>query len=278
MKKILFFISSLFIAVNSMANMTVLDTSYVDVVYRYTVIDTIKQQKKEIMDVTLVGKNFVKYQSWGAILVDSAWVEKYGEIRNCNNNEERRFYNALSKQFKPHITILIKDLSAKSLFYKEFIGDFLYYYEPLPEFKWVISEDNTKELLGYQCRMATVDFRGRHWTAWFAEDLAIPFGPWKFEGLPGMILEMYDDSGTHRFEATEIINNRCEIKKPTQEYIDTYYFETTRERFNKSKMEYCLDPVTKLVSNGIMTNPTDSEGNPKAAVRRRQFYNPLELE
>ena len=135
MKKILFFISSLFIAVNSMANMTVLDTSYVDVVYRYTVIDTIKQQKKEIMDVTLVGKNFVKYQSWGAILVDSAWVEKYGEIRNCNNNEERRFYNALSKQFKPHITILIKDLSAKSLFYKEFIGDFLYYYEPLPEFK-----------------------------------------------------------------------------------------------------------------------------------------------
>ena len=63
MKKILFFISSLFIAVNSMANMTVLDTSYVDVVYRYTVIDTIKQQKKEIMDVTLVGKNFVKYQS-----------------------------------------------------------------------------------------------------------------------------------------------------------------------------------------------------------------------
>ena len=93
-----------------------------------------------------------------------------------------------------------------------------------------------------------------------------------------MILEMYDDSGTHRFDATEIINNRCEIKKPTQNYIDTYYFETTRARFNKSKMEYCLDPVTKLVSNGIMTNPTDSEGNPKAPVRRRQFYNPLELE
>lgn len=72
MKKILFFISSLFIAVNSMANMTVLDTSYVDVVYRYTVIDTIKQQKKEIMDVTLVGKNFVKYHDKFLLEISSA--------------------------------------------------------------------------------------------------------------------------------------------------------------------------------------------------------------
>lgn len=49
--------------------------------------------------------------------------------------------------------------------------------------------DSTKTILDYPCQMATCDFRGRQWTAWFAPDIPISDGPWKFGGLPGLIME-----------------------------------------------------------------------------------------
>ena len=49
--------------------------------------------------------------------------------------------------------------------------------------------------------MATADFRGRRWTAWFATDIPVSDGPWKLGGLPGLILEAYDDGQQHVFTA-----------------------------------------------------------------------------
>ena len=47
--------------------------------------------------------------------------------------------------------------------------------------------------------MAVSDFRGRRWTAWFAPDISISDGPWKFSGLPGLIMEAYDTENHYRF-------------------------------------------------------------------------------
>ena len=50
-------------------------------------------------------------------------------------------------------------------------------------------------------RLATADFRGRRWTAWFATDIPISDGPWKLGGLPGLILEAYDKGHQYTFTA-----------------------------------------------------------------------------
>ena len=50
-------------------------------------------------------------------------------------------------------------------------------------------------------RLATTDFRGRHWTAWFATDIPVSDGPWKLGGLPGLILEAYDKGHQYTFTA-----------------------------------------------------------------------------
>lgn len=75
------------------------------------------------------------------------------------------------------------------------------YTEPYEPQSWEIT-DSTKNILGYECIMATSDYHGHHWTAWFSPEIPIQDGPWKLSGLPGLILEACEESGQHHFTAT----------------------------------------------------------------------------
>ncbi len=57
--------------------------------------------------------------------------------------------------------------------------------------KWELLE-KTKKIGGFTCNSAKIKFRGRTFIAWYTMEIPIPFGPWKFKGLPGFILEVYE--------------------------------------------------------------------------------------
>lgn len=84
------------------------------------------------------------------------------------------------------------------------MGECGYYEEPFSEIDWVINEDSTKTVLGYQCVMASTDYHGREWTVWFTPEIPLQDGPWKFCGLPGLVMEASEPSGQHRFSITGI--------------------------------------------------------------------------
>lgn len=67
------------------------------------------------------------------------------------------------------------------------------YEEPIEEISWSLQGEDTKVIAGYQTSKATCSFRGRSYTAWYTPEIPIEVGPWKFQGLPGAILEVYDD-------------------------------------------------------------------------------------
>lgn len=75
--------------------------------------------------------------------------------------------------------------------------------DAIPTFNWDI-KTTTKTLGKYQVQLATTSFHGRQYEAWFAPELPLPLGPWKFGGLPGLILEVYDTKRLFLFEATAI--------------------------------------------------------------------------
>lgn len=96
--------------------------------------------------------------------------------------------------------------------YDTVAGEDRYYYtEPLGEMEWEIS-DSTMNILGHECFMASTDYHGRHWDVWFSPEIPISDGPWKLNGLPGLILMAKDDSGQYEFIATGIENYDREIE------------------------------------------------------------------
>ncbi len=65
--------------------------------------------------------------------------------------------------------------------------------------KWEIFSE-TQKIGNYQVQKATTSMYGRKWTAWFTTEIPIQDGPYKFHGLPGLILKIYDNTQTHNFE------------------------------------------------------------------------------
>ncbi|WP_394773290.1 GLPGLI family protein [Flavobacterium sp.] len=77
--------------------------------------------------------------------------------------------------------------------------------EQLPVMNWKLSKDNeVKKIDTFICNKAFLSFRGRNYIAWYTPYVALPFGPWKFYGLPGLILEIYDTNNNYHWTVSKI--------------------------------------------------------------------------
>lgn len=107
-------------------------------------------------------------------------------------------------------SIYYKTAKPEVLFSQSLAGQVVQYAET-PVLQWNL-EPETKEIEGISCRMATAELYGRKWVAWYAPDLAFPFGPYKFQGLPGLILEISDASASYVFSLSSLKLEKREIK------------------------------------------------------------------
>lgn len=89
-----------------------------------------------------------------------------------------------------HSDYLYWNLSAgKISVYTSIFGSKYLVEEDVPTMEWEIEEDSVQTIIGYECHKAKTKFRGREWTVWYAEDIPVSLGPWKLNGLPGIILQ-----------------------------------------------------------------------------------------
>lgn len=130
--------------------------------------------------------------------------------------------------------------------------------EKTPAFKWQLKDDSSI-ISGISCNSATLNFRGRNFMVWYSPDIPTPFGPWKFYGLPGLIIKVESDDKSILFQLTNLSNvNEEEIKRPTsnkkitlQEYI----------RFQQSVLDDFLEKLKTQLPRGASVSISKNELN-----------------
>lgn len=112
--------------------------------------------------------------------------------------------------------------------------------EALPKLDWDLSHPDTLKIGTYMCNKATTSFRGRNYIAWYTNDIPITFGPWKFHGLPGLILDMYDQTHKYEWIVTKITKKTINEKILNQDKHDVNIsleaFVALREELFNTKM------------------------------------------
>jgi GLPGLI family protein len=66
--------------------------------------------------------------------------------------------------------------------------------------KWALVND-TMTIMGYPCFKATTKYRGRNYTAWYTTEIPMSYGPLKFGGLPGLIINLSEEKAIFNLNA-----------------------------------------------------------------------------
>lgn len=146
--------------------------------------------------------------------------------------------------------------------------DWFRYGEDMPRLDWELTDSVTR-VLGYECRGAVCEFRGRRWTVFYAEDIPLPDGPWKLHGLPGLIMRASDDKGHYTFECIGI---KSRADRPITIY-KVPFNDVRRNEYYDTKHRYEVNPYAYYeATTGGHVTVTDESGNPVLDA-----YDPIEL-
>lgn len=146
--------------------------------------------------------------------------------------------------------------------------DWLRYEEDLPHLDWALT-DSVMNVLGYECQGATCTLRGKTWTAFYTEDIPISEGPWKLQGLPGLIMKASDENGHYTFECIGI---KSKGDRPITIY-KVPYNKVNRKDYYDTKHRYEINPYAYFeTATGRHVTVTDENGNPCLDA-----YDPIEL-
>ena len=155
------------------------------------------------------------------------------------------------------------------------IGGSFLYKETLPQMAWTLSNES-QDILSYPCQKATTTFRGRKYEAWFTTKIPINNGPWKFGGLPGLILKVSDTQNHYIFECMGIENLS---KREPIKFYDIKYQELKRDEYNQLVKKFHKNTIPFVKARGGKVLVVNQLSNKPEELKFESFpYNPIEKE
>ena len=209
MKKIflLLFLVSVF-GTLSAQKLTKIDESSMLFIYNYQFCEEHKNQEsvKGFEMVLEVGKIYSRFYNINNAHIDSlsAAMVAAGESPQTMITKLTPIMTGLSShQFCNHYIFKNYPSPGTTVFLGTAYGTF-YKVEEKLQFDWTIDNNAKAKILGLNCTKATCRYAGRDYEAWFTPDIPISDGPYKFSGLPGLIVKVQDNEKEHIFELKEI--------------------------------------------------------------------------
>lgn len=210
--------------------------------YRFIIDSTDRsnvEKELTVLDVTSKGSEFYSYQKFKMDSLASIDAEKQqfddSDIINTKHIYRGKINYTVSKIYPSFET-----------YFKTFMGSNEYKVSDDRKPVWKILPE--KEKIGeFHTQKAETEIFGRKWTAWFTAEIPIQDGPYKFQGLPGLILKLSDKNETHAFELKGIakIPEKQKLKTdpriiaPTEVVIN-------QKQFQKLYVELRNDPGKTL--------------------------------
>jgi GLPGLI family protein len=166
---------------------------------------------------------------------------------------------------------IFKDHHNSEITYYEIIMSNKYTFtEPMGQFNWELHDD-TDSINGFFVRKATCGYSGRNWIAWYAPEIPVSDGPYTFNGLPGLILNLYDTDNHYVFS---FLSLEVPFKKLYIDMQQKGYTEVDKMDFMKAKDRKWDSFVMEAKQQGSIDNKTTSKVKQVAKTKN----NPLELD
>ncbi len=162
-----------------------------------------------------------------------------------------------------------KDLGKQSLLYKSRIGRDQYSYNETPAFPWKILPETVK-IGEYNTQKAEVVYGGRTWYAWFTQEIPLQDGPYKFSGLPGLIMKVQDAKGDYSFDLMQT----KKIPSVQQPQTRGQYINISKSKYADLEKKFQKDPVSFSNSQrGGGSGPGGSRGPGGPSFDPKQMQN-----
>lgn len=256
-----------FLSLSKIGTSQILDSINIKCVYRltYSMDSNNVNQKSYDTKVLEIGNHSSKYYSLERYKGDSilnADIEKGVSMGEIIANKFK--YQKDKSSFKIYQNFPLGMMSVT-----EDIGQLYQYSEDNIAQNWQIQSD-TQTVFGILCQKAITGFRGRNYTAWFTNTIPVMFGPWKFNGLPGLILKISDSQNHYVFECINIQDGKL---LPLRGFEKSDFIKITRKEMRKLLLQKFEDPLGSFQgnSNGVSVIFGDSN----LAIPKRP-YNPIE--
>jgi GLPGLI family protein len=265
----------------SILKMHVVDSGNIKVWYALNAVDIEKHETYDDLQLLEIGSYLSKYYSYWVYNSDSLHTSLrqknpnadlplvMGELRNENRKRKSWLEYQWSEYFKDFSKNILTEYTRMSLYLRKYDSR---HSEDLHPQEWEIYDD-TLTVAGYSCQKAECRFRGRNYTAWFTVDIPISNGPWKFGGLPGLILKLYDNDRLYTFECMGI--ERRKQKYPIMEYN---HYKSMPKMDRKKILKLNANVYENYIKTAGLIIVNVERGNDDNKEEPEMPYQPLELE
>ncbi|MGB0976338.1 MAG: GLPGLI family protein [Prolixibacteraceae bacterium] len=251
---------------------TIVDYSQINFFYLLEYYKDPVSHKKKIEAQTFlqIGESGRCFRDYYAFLFDSI-NDVAASLKEENKMKQTTALMNIAKKVKYNHTLVWGHHKDMILRQRSVVLNEIYQYEDsIPSLQWQLLDKDTV-ILDHPCHQASCEYRGRTYRAWYADDVDLPYGPYVFEGLPGLIFQIEDMQKHYCFKLNGI--NHVSHKQPIYFNTSDKVVPTTRERVRKIYKQYCEHPLHSIVqSNPAIKIPQSALMNEKSKP-----YNPIEL-
>lgn len=150
----------------------------------------------------------------------------------------------------------------KTLVFDSYFSD-KFIYEDEEELNWEITK-TSDTISGYNCNLAFTTFAGRKYRAWFTSEIPINDGPYKFKGLPGLIVKIEDDKKQYIFQLESLLK-----KNEKFEFDKNDGIEVSKKEFYNSYNSFKKNFIAQLSQRGVELDKSTSRETQKRVQKSR---------